>query len=82
MIVIALLLENIKYVLHGLEPTNSNELMRTIVFHSSEEVADEELYPKGTPEGYGCPTISNNSSKRIDPLLKSSSKPVLTWIYK
>ena len=72
---------NTKYLMHGLESTNSNALKRIIVFHSWEEVADEEVYPMGTPEGWGCPTISNASFKIIDPLLKSSSKPVLMWIY-
>jgi hypothetical protein len=70
-----------KYVLHGLEPTNSNAQQRYIVFHSWEMVADEEIYPKGTPEGWGCPTISNASFKLIDPMLKGSAKPVLMWIY-
>ena len=73
---------NIKYVLHGLESTNSNAFKRFIVFHSWEVVSDKEVYPNGTPEGWGCPTISNNSFKIIDPLLKSSTKPVLMWIYK
>lgn len=72
---------NIKYVLHGLESTNSNALKRFVVFHSWEVVSDEEIYPNGTPEGWGCPTISNKSFRLIDPLLKSSSKPVLMWIY-
>ncbi|WP_281337487.1 murein L,D-transpeptidase catalytic domain-containing protein [Flavobacterium eburneipallidum] len=72
----------VKYVLHGLESTNNNAQKRFIVFHSWEVVSDEEVYPKGTPEGWGCPTISNNSFKIIDPLLKSSTKPVLMWIYK
>ena len=73
---------HIKYVLHGLETTNSNALKRFIVFHSWEVVSDQEVYPNGTPEGWGCPTISNNSFKIIDPLLKKSSNPVLMWIYK
>jgi hypothetical protein len=73
---------NIKYFLHGLESTNSNAFKRFIVFHSWEVVSDEEVYPNGTPEGWGCPTISNNSFKIIDPVLKSSVKPVLMWIYK
>ncbi len=73
---------NVKYFLHGLESTNSNAFKRFIVFHSWEVVSDEEIYPNGTPEGWGCPTISNNSFKIIDSLLKSSSKHVLMWIYK
>ncbi|MFY9311423.1 MAG: murein L,D-transpeptidase catalytic domain-containing protein [Bacteroidia bacterium] len=73
---------NIKYVLHGLEKTNDNAFDRFIVFHSWEQVADEEVYPDGTAEGWGCPTISNNNMKIIDPLLKASKRPVLMWIYK
>jgi len=72
----------VKYVLHGLDSTNNNALKRYIVFHSWEAVSDEEVYPDGTPEGWGCPTISNNSFKIIDPLLQASTKPVLMWIYK
>lgn len=72
---------NIKYVMYGLESTNKNALARFIVFHSWEKVSDEEVYPEGTAEGWGCPTISNNSMKIVDPLLKVSKKPVLMWIY-
>lgn len=72
---------NVKYLMHGLENTNSNALQRVIVFHSWEKVADNEVHPSGTPEGWGCPAISNASFKIIDPLLKSANKPVLMWIY-
>lgn len=72
---------HIKYLMHGLEKTNSNALKRIIVFHSWENMSDEEIYPKGSPEGWGCPTVSNNAFKAIDPLLKNSKKPVLMWIY-
>lgn len=72
---------NVKYILHGLEATNSNAQRRIIVFHSWERVSDEEIYPRGTPEGWGCPAVSNNSFRIIDPLLKNSTKPVLMWIY-
>lgn len=72
---------NVKYVMHGLEASNSNALARVIVFHSWEEVSDSEVWPAGTPEGWGCPTISNNSFKLIDPVIKASGKPVMMWIY-
>jgi hypothetical protein len=72
---------HVKYVLHGLELTNSNAFKRFIVFHSWEVISDEEVYPDGTPEGWGCPTISDKSFKIIDPMLKLSAKPVLMWIY-
>jgi len=72
---------NIKYLMHGLEETNSNTLKRIIVFHSWEMMSDDEVYPKGSPEGWGCPTVSNKAFKEIDPVLKNSKKPVLMWIY-
>ena len=72
---------NIKYLMHGLEESNSNALKRFIVFHSWEAVSDEEVFPNGTPEGWGCPTISNASFKIIDPMLQKASKPVLMWIF-
>jgi hypothetical protein len=72
---------HIKYLMHGLEATNNNALARTIVFHSWDEVEDEEIYPDGTAEGWGCPTISNKSMEIMDPKLKASKEPVLMWIY-
>lgn len=73
---------HVNYLMHGLEATNSNALARTIVFHSWDDVMDEETYPDGTVEGWGCPTISNKNMKIMDPLLEASEKPVLMWIYK
>ncbi|TDL99520.1 MAG: peptidase [Flavobacteriaceae bacterium] len=70
-----------KYILHGLESTNSNAAARFIVFHSWEVVSDTEVYPKGTPEGWGCPTLSNNSFLKVDSLLQKSSKATLFWMY-
>ncbi len=72
---------HVKYLMHGLEKNNSNALQRFIVFHSWNLMSDEEVFPKGSPEGWGCPTISNNAMKEIDPMLQKSKKPVLMWIY-
>ena len=72
---------NIKYLMHGLEETNSNALKRFIVFHSWDMMSDDEVFPKGSPEGWGCPTVSNNAMKEIDPMIQKSGKPVLMWIY-
>lgn len=72
---------NVKYLMHGLEGTNNNALKRIIVFHSWEKMSDKEVYPDGSPEGWGCPTVSNNAFKEIDPLIKNCRKPVLMWIY-
>lgn len=71
----------VKYLLDGKEKTNSNALSRAIVLHSWEEIPDEEVYPKGTAEGWGCPAVSNKSLKVIDSILQKNKK-VLLWIIK
>jgi hypothetical protein len=71
----------IKYEMHGLEESNSNALSRFIVFHGWDVVPDEEVWPEGTPEGWGCPTVSNASMRLVDSILQTSKKPVLMWIY-
>ena len=43
-------------------------------------VSDQEVFPAGTPEGWGCPAISNNAFNEIDAYLKNSG-PTLMWIY-
>jgi len=71
----------VNYLMHGLEATNSNALKREIVFHSWEAIADEEVYPDGTPEGWGCPAVSNKFMTMVDSLLKAQQKPVLMWAF-
>jgi hypothetical protein len=72
---------HVNFKLHGLEKTNRNAYARQIVLHSWEKVPDEEIYPKGTPEGWGCPAISNKAMKVIDEKLRKSESPVLLWVY-
>lgn len=72
---------HINYKLHGLEKTNNNAYKRFIVLHSWDAVSDEEVYPNGSPESWGCPAVSNNFMKKLDDRLSKSSKPVLLWIY-
>lgn len=71
----------VNYLLHGLENSNNNALKREIVLHSWEDIPDAELYPQGTPEGWGCPAVSNAMLKKVDVLLRNKSRPVLLWIY-
>jgi hypothetical protein len=73
---------HVKYLLYGLESSNSNALKRTIVLHSWDWVEDAETYPRGTPEGWGCPAISNTSLQWLDPRLKAAKQPVLMWVYR
>lgn len=72
---------HIKYYLKGLESTNSNAFIRNVVLHSWERVPDNEVYPNGTPEDWGCPAISNNIMKEVDALLRKQKKHLLLWIY-
>ena len=72
---------NVKYLMYGLEESNSNALKRFIVFHSWNLMSDEETFPQGSPEGWGCPTISNKALREIDPMIQNSQMPVLMWIY-
>ena len=72
---------NVNYKLHGLEASNSNAFKRVIVLHSWEEVANTEVYPNGTPEGWGCPAVSNSFMQELDNLLQKETNPVLFWIY-
>jgi hypothetical protein len=72
---------HVKYLMHGLEKTNNNALKRTIVFHSWDAVSESEIYPNGTAEGWGCPTISNKSMQFLDPIFLKSKKSILLWIY-
>ncbi len=73
---------NVNYKLHGLEKSNSNAYSRIIVLHSWKMVPKKEIFPSGTPEGWGCPAVSNNLMKQLDKLLKKSKTPTLLWIYK
>ncbi len=71
----------VNYLLIGKDKTNSNAVKRAIVLHSWEKVPSNEVYPDGTPEGWGCPAVSNESMKEIDVLLKAN-KNMLMWIVK
>ena len=71
---------HVKYLLHGLDATNSNALRRVIVLHSWESIPETEPYPKGTPEGWGCPAISNENMKILDARLRNAGQKVLLWM--
>lgn len=73
---------NVNYRLHGLEYTNNNAYSRAIVLHSWEMITENETFPEGTPEGWGCPAVSNQQMRALDSLLKKEKKPLLLWIYK
>ena len=71
---------HVKYRLQGLEKTNSNAERRAVVLHSWDSIEDDEVYPDGVPEGWGCPAVSNNAMLTLDKLLKQQNKKTLLWI--
>lgn len=71
----------VNYMLQGKEETNSNAISRAIVLHSWEDIPNVEVYPEGSPEGWGCPAVSNESMKQLDEMFLKNKK-VLLWIIK
>ncbi len=74
---------NVHYKLHGQDATNNNAYKRIVVLHSYEYVPENEIYPVHLPLGMsqGCPVISNETMRKVDGMLKKSSKPVLLWVF-
>jgi len=72
---------HVNYKMHGLEKTNDKAFERIIVLHSWEAVSDSETYPQGTPEGWGCPAVSDETMRYLDELFKKTQTPPLMWVY-
>ncbi len=72
---------HVNYRIHGLDSTNDNAYKRNIVLHSWNLMTDEEIYPQGSAESWGCPAVSNQFMRELDALLKKQTKPVLLWMY-
>ena len=72
----------IKYWLHGKERTNNNAAKRVVVLHSWEDVTDEEVFPRGTVESWGCPAVSLSTMKYLDQFLKPYQNKMLMWVVK
>lgn len=71
---------HVNYQMHGKESSNNNALARQIVLHSWSMVSEISTYPTGTPEGWGCPAVSDDFMTRLDVLLQKE-KNMLLWIY-
>lgn len=68
------------YKLHGLDSTNSNAFDRFVVLHAHSCVSDVES-SFGICRSEGCPTLSPNFLKSLEPWLDDTKKSVLLWIY-
>lgn len=68
------------YKLHGLEGSNNKAYDRFIVLHSHSCVPNGE---RSSPicVSQGCPTVSPNFLNQISPIIDSSEKPILLWLY-
>ena len=69
------------YKLYGLDSSNSNAYARFVVLHSYECVPDNEVDPYPICQSRGCPMVSNNFMKKLEPIIDKSAKPILLWIY-
>lgn len=68
------------YKLHGLDSSNNNAFERTVVLHSHSCVPETET-PDEICQSNGCPTVSPSMLAQLKPIINSSRKPVLLWIY-
>lgn len=68
------------FKLYGLDKTNNNAFKRYVVLHAHECVPDYEA-ADDICQSDGCPTVSPQFLKQLDPMIKTSKKPVLLWIY-
>lgn len=71
---------HVKYWMKGLDKQNSNAMRRQIVFHSWSRIEDKDIFPEGTPEGWGCPAVSDATFRYLDQKLISVKKNTLMWI--
>ncbi|MFL5738581.1 MAG: murein L,D-transpeptidase catalytic domain-containing protein [Flavisolibacter sp.] len=68
------------FKLYGLDSSNSNAFQRFIVLHAHDCVPEKEV-KTDICQSNGCPMVSPSFLKKISPLIKSSKKPVLLWIF-
>lgn len=69
-----------KYIMYGKEKSNSNAVVRNVVFHPWDIVPSEETYPKSIPMSWGCPAVSEVAFEQIDQKIQQTGKRVLMWI--
>ena len=68
------------FKLYGLDSSNSKAFERCVVLHSHDCVPDTEVNTD-ICQSNGCPMVSPVFLKKISPLIKSSKKPILLWIF-
>ena len=71
----------IAFKLYGLDSANSNAYRRNIVLHAHECVPNENDPSPEICQSDGCVMVSPSFLKIIEGKIKSSSRPVLLWLY-
>lgn len=72
----------LSYKLQGLDSSNSNAFQRSVVLHSYECVPEQETYPVPICNSLGCPMISPGFMNRLKPIINTSHKPILLFLFK
>lgn len=69
-----------KYIMRGIDSTNSNAVIRNVVFHPWNILPTEETYPNSIPNSWGCPAVSEEDFEIIHNIIQRENKRVLMWI--
>ncbi len=68
------------YKLYGLDSSNNNAFKRYVVLHSHECVPETDVQDE-ICQSDGCPTVSPGFLQFLKPIINTSKKPLLLWIY-
>lgn len=68
------------FKLYGLEKTNNNAFKRYVVLHSHSCVPDKEVVEE-ICQSNGCPTVSPNFLKLLEPMIRNSKRPIMLWMF-
>lgn len=68
------------FKLYGLDKTNDKAFQRYVVLHSHQCVPETEI-KDDICQSDGCPTVAPGFLQQLKPIISSSAKPVLLWIF-
>lgn len=70
-----------KFILKGMEASNSNAEVRQIVLHPSKYAPNNEKLPKYlNANSRGCPAVSNDSFEILEDVIEKDNKDLLFWV--
>lgn len=73
----------VKYVLEGLDTTNSSIRRRNVVLHSWGGIPPFGIFPLPLYQSKGCPTVANKTLTAIDKLIKGQrNKQLIVYTFK